>query len=118
MDILDNLLTWLGNPMVKWAFPIVVVSLYLLFLIGRGIFRALFLSKGISSQSKSFSVEVEENHNQPMGNSESIGSISMRLGEDVRDVWEMCYSNEQINGVLTGKYSLEDLYKMKPEGKR
>ena len=109
MDILD----WLANPMVKWAFPLVVIALYVLFLIGRGVFRVLF-SKNNLQQGKSFSDEVEEYHNQPMGSSESIGSISVRLGEDVREVWEKGYSNEQVNGVLTGKYSLEEMYKMPP----
>jgi len=116
MDTLGNLMAWLRDPMVKWALPIVVVALYILYLIGRLIFYGLFPSMRKSPQSRSFSDEVEENRNQPMGtSSESIGSISIRLGEDVRDVWGMGYSDEQINGVLTGKYSLEELYKMKPD---
>jgi hypothetical protein len=41
----------------------------------------------------------------------------MRLGEDVREVMERGYSENQINGVLTGKYTLDDLYKIKPDEK-
>ena len=113
MDTLDNFMTWLSDPIVKWAFPIALVALYVVFLIVRGIFRALF-----SSKSKSFSVDISEYHNQPMGSAESIGSISMRLGDDVRDVWGKGYSDEQVNGVLTGKYSLEEMYKMPPAGRK
>ena len=113
MNILEELALWMRDPMFKWAFPIVVGALYVLFLIGRGIIRLMFSSNG-----KSFSHEVEENNNQPMGGSESIGSISIRLGDDVRDVWEKGYSDEQINGVLTSKYTLEEMYKMPPVGKR
>jgi hypothetical protein len=63
-----------------------------------------------------FSVESEKYSGLPISGSESIGSISIRLGEDVRDVWEMGYSNDQINDVLTGKYTLGELYKMSPDG--
>jgi len=113
MDILEELTIWLRDPMFKWALPIVVGALYVLFLISRGIIRSLFSSNG-----KSFSHEINENNNQPMGGSESIGSISVRLGDDVRDVWEKGYSDEQINGVLTGKYTLEEMYEMPPSGSR
>jgi hypothetical protein len=51
-----------------------------------------------------------------MSGSESMGSVSMRLGEDIRDVWGMGYSDEQINDVLTGTYTLEEMYRMGPNG--
>jgi hypothetical protein len=63
-----------------------------------------------------FSVEAEKYSGLPISGPESIGSISMRLGEDVRDIWGMGYSDDQINGVLTGKYTLDEMYKMGPEG--
>lgn len=46
----------------------------------------------------------------------TIGDLSIRLGYDVRDVWMAGYSDEQINGVLIGEYTLSDLWKMKPLG--
>jgi len=46
----------------------------------------------------------------------TIGDLSIRLGYDVRDVWMAGYSDEQINGVLIGEYTLNDLWKMKPLG--
>jgi len=64
------------------------------------------------------SLRSNKYNNQPMGDSESIGDISMRLGEDVRDVMTRGYSKDQINGVLMGKYTLDDLYNMKPDEKR
>ena len=92
---------------------VVVVALLILYVIGRLIFS--FISRAREA-GRSFDTEVNENRDRPMSGSESIGSISMRLGEDVRDVWMMGYSDNQINGVLTGKYSLGELYKMQPEG--
>ena len=86
--------------------------LLVLFGLGRLLYFSIFKPKG-----KSFKDEVKENAGTPMSSgSESIGSISMRLGEDVRDVWMMGYSDDQINGVLTGEYTLEEMYKMKPKG--
>jgi len=46
----------------------------------------------------------------------SIGDISARLGFDVRDVWMSGYSDEQINAVLTGDYTLNELWRMEPLG--
>jgi len=46
----------------------------------------------------------------------SIGHISARLGSDIRDVWMLGYSDEQINGVLIGEYTLDELWRMKPLG--
>jgi hypothetical protein len=63
------------------------------------------------------SLQSNKYNNQPISDSESIGDISMRLGEDVREVMERGYSENQINGVLTGKYTLDDLYKIKPDEK-
>jgi hypothetical protein len=82
---------------------------------GRMIYSVLFPSKR-TGRTHSFKDEVEEYRNKPISDSESIGSISMRLGEDIRDVWEMGYSDEQVNDVLTGKYTLEEMYKMGPDG--
>lgn len=45
-----------------------------------------------------------------------IGDLSVRLGYDIRDVWMAGYSDEQINGVLAGEYTLSELWKMKPLG--
>lgn len=46
----------------------------------------------------------------------SIGDVSARLGYDIRDIWMAGYSDEQINGVLTGEYSLDELWNMEPLG--
>lgn len=46
----------------------------------------------------------------------NIGDLSIRLGYDVRDVWMSGYSDDQINGVLIGEYTLSELWKMKPLG--
>ena len=115
MDILEKINTWLRDPLVRWASPIVLAALYILFLIGRGVVRAVFF-KGDSPELQSFSDEFEEFRNKPISKSESIGSISMRLGADIRNVWEMGYSDGQINDVLVGKDSLERMYKRTPEG--
>ena len=45
-----------------------------------------------------------------------IGDLSVRLGYDIRDIWMCGYSDEQINGVLIGKYTLSKLWKMEPLG--
>jgi hypothetical protein len=44
--------------------------------------------------------------------------ISTRLGYDVRDLWIAGYTDRQINGVLAGEYSLQELLEMGPERKR
>ena len=46
----------------------------------------------------------------------TIGDLSARLGYDIRDVWMSGYSDEQINGVLIGEYTLSELWKMEPLG--
>lgn len=46
----------------------------------------------------------------------SIGDLSVRLGYDIRDIWMAGYSDEQINGVLIGEYTLDELWKMEPLG--
>ena len=43
-----------------------------------------------------------------------VGDVSARLGYDVRDLKMMGYSDEQIHGVLQGKYSVEELLKRPP----
>ena len=112
MDILDLLSNKAFGQYILLAGAI---GLFILYMIGRMIYFVLFPSKR-SWRTKSFEDEVEEYRNKPISNSESIGSISMRLGEDIRDVWEMGYSDEQVNDVLTGKYTLEKMYKMGPDG--
>ena len=86
-----------------------VVVLLILYGIGRMIYTS-FSSKRNAPKAEKPKI------GEPISNSESIGDISMRLGEDIRDVWEMGYSDDQINGVLTGKYSLAEMYKMGPDG--
>ncbi len=105
------------GQIVIWAGIIGLVVLYVIVRgIGTAIYYAVFPSKR-PWRTKSFDEEAEEHPNQPLfSGSESIGSVSVRLGEDVRDVWGRGYSNDQINGVLTGKYTLAELYKMDPEG--
>ena len=112
MDIHDLLSNRVSVQIILWGGTIGLIILYV---IGRLIYFALFPSKR-TWRTKSFTDEAEENQNKPFSNSETIGSISMRLGEDVRDVWEMGYSDEQVNDVLTGKYTLEQMYKMGPDG--
>jgi hypothetical protein len=46
----------------------------------------------------------------------TIGHVSARLGSDIRDIWMLGYSDEQIGGVLAGEYTLDDLWKMEPLG--
>jgi hypothetical protein len=105
------------GQMVIWAGIIGLIVLYVIVRwIGSAIYYALFPSKR-PWRTKTFDEEAEEHRNQPLNaGPESIGSVSVRLGEDLRDVWEMGYSNDQIDGVLTGKYSLQEMYKMQPDG--
>jgi len=100
-----------NNPVLaKVIIGIGVVVLMILYGVGRMIYVSL------SSKKNAPVKEVANRSREPMSGDESIGSISMRLGEDIRDVWEMGYSDDQINGVLTGKYTLAEMYKMGPEG--
>ena len=112
MDLLDILA---NRSLSQILFGAVAIGLVVLFVIGRIIYLALFPSKR-TWRTKSFTDEATDYSNQPISGSESIGSISMRLGEDVRDVWGMGYSNDQINAVLTGKHSLNEIYGMEPQG--
>lgn len=109
MDILGILQNKTLSTIIIFGGAIVFGILYV---VGRLIYSSIFGSK-----SKSFEDEANEHTNQPLySGSESIGSVSIRLGEDLRDVWEKGYSDDQINGVLTGKYSLEELYTRDPQG--
>ncbi|MGB1288314.1 MAG: hypothetical protein ACPG7F_17395 [Aggregatilineales bacterium] len=47
----------------------------------------------------------------------SLGDTSVRLGYDVRDLYVAGYTHGQIQGVLNGKYTLQELFEMKPAGK-
>ncbi len=116
MDILDFLNSAYGKMVVTAGAIGLAVLLVALLVIGRLIYFRFFSSK--LNDGKSFEEEVQENRNKPLSSTspESIGSISMRLGEDIRDVWSMGYSDDQIDGVLTGKYTLEEMYKMEPDG--
>jgi hypothetical protein len=108
-----DILYLLRNPAYgQYIIYAAAIGLFILFMIGRIVYVILFPPRG----TKSFDEEAEENRNKPMSGSESIGSTSTRLGEDVRDVWEMGYSDEQINDVLTGRYTLQQMYIMGPEG--
>ena len=112
MDVFDLL----SNPAYgQYILLAVAIVLFILYMIGRMVYFVLFPSKR-TWRTKSFDDEAEEHRNKPLTGSESLGSIGTRLGEDVRDVWGMGYSDEQINDVLTGKYTLEEMYKMDPEG--
>jgi hypothetical protein len=103
----------LSDPLFRNViFPIAVAVLLILFFLIRGIAAAIFRPP----KNPEAGLEIDKNSHQPMSPGESIGSISVRLGEDIRDVWDLGFSDDQINGVLTGKYSLEELYKMDPEG--
>ena len=91
MDILDLL----SNGAVgKYIVMVGAIGLAILYVIGRVIYFVLFPSKS-PHDTKSFEDEVEKYRNKPISDSETIGSISMRLGEDVREVWGMGYSDEQ-----------------------
>lgn len=48
----------------------------------------------------------------------SIGDLSIRLGTDVRELLMAGYTLQQIQGVLHGEYTLEELYTQRPKGKR
>jgi hypothetical protein len=113
MDILDLLLS--NRAYGEYIILVAAIGLFILFMIGRIIYVVMFPSRR-SQRTKPFDEEVEEYRNKPISGSETIGSISVRLGEDVRDVWGMGYSEEQVNDVLTGKYTLEEMYKMEPGG--
>ncbi len=112
MDIFDLLSDSASGQYMRL---VAAIGLFILFIIGRTIYYALFRSKR-PGRRKSFEDEAEEYRGKPFSGTETIGSISTRLGEDVRDVWEMGYSDEQVNDVLTGKYTLEEMYKMGPNG--
>ena len=103
------------NNRITLIFVVGVIVIILLARVSKTIRFFLFPSKR-RLRTKSFEDEVEEYRNKPISEPETIGSISMRLGEDVRDVWEMGYSDEQVNDVLTGKYTLDEMYKMGPNG--
>jgi len=44
----------------------------------------------------------------------SIGDVSARIGYDVRDLIMAGYSEDQIQGLLTNQYTLDDLLAKKP----
>ena len=44
----------------------------------------------------------------------SIGDVSVRIGYDVRDLYMAGYTTEEINGILNGEYSLEELLERGP----
>lgn len=44
----------------------------------------------------------------------SIGDVSMRIGYDVRDLKMMGYSDAQIDRVLYGQITLDELFKLEP----
>jgi hypothetical protein len=48
----------------------------------------------------------------------SIGDLSVRIGTDVRELMIVGYTDRQIRGVLRGEYTLDELYKRRPKGKR
>ena len=106
---MDEILSYLRNPMNKWAFGVVMFFVIIVANLVIGKLRSRADDNPGEVNKKVYS-------NEPMSNSETIGDISVRLGDDVRDVWARGYSNDQINGVLTGKYTLEELYRMKPKG--
>lgn len=45
----------------------------------------------------------------------SVGDVSARIGYDVRDLKTMGYSDEQIQEVLQGAYTVEELLKRPPD---
>ena len=103
----------LSDPLFRNViFPVALVAILVIYYLIRGIITAVFRPPG----NREAGIDVDKNSRQPMLPGESIGSIGVRLGEDIRDVWAMGYSDDQINGVLMGEYSLNDLYKMDPEG--
>ena len=108
---MDEIISYLQTPMAKYIFGLVVFVVVILATIVRGIISNRFRSL---DESKSIGTNIHSK--EPMSPSETIGDISMRLGDDVREVRGKGYSDSQINDVLTGKYTLDDLYKMKPQG--
>jgi hypothetical protein len=48
----------------------------------------------------------------------SIGDISARIGTDVRELLIAGYTHEQIQSVLRGEFTLDELYEQRPKGKR
>ena len=112
MDIFEILSNKVFGPFVVIGVALVMGVLYV---VGRLIYLSVF-RHNLVQKNRSFGDEANENANRPMSGSETVGSISMRLGDDVRDVWGKGYSDKQINGVLTGKYSLAEMYKMAPDG--
>jgi hypothetical protein len=101
-----NLFRVFENPISIYVFGLILFVL---------IIRGLVKSKTHVTE-KSIPTKAKVQSGSPMSASETIGEISMRLGEDVRDVWIKGYSDDQINDVLTGKYTLDDMYKMEPKG--
>jgi hypothetical protein len=80
--------------------------------LGFGIFLLIlivgFVSGKFRSSKKDESTGVKDYNlsREPMSPDETIGEISMRLGEDVRDVWGKGYSDGQINGCAYWKIYL------------
>jgi cytochrome c-type biogenesis protein CcmH/NrfF len=108
MDIMDLLRNPVFAKIIIWGAFLILGVIYILIRIIASVRRP--------QDSTSTATEVDKSSKQPMSGSESIGSIGMRLGADVRDVWEMGYSDDQINDVLTGAYSLGEMYTMEPNG--
>jgi hypothetical protein len=48
----------------------------------------------------------------------SIGDISSQIGYDVRELYITGYSDAQIRRVRSGEITLDDLLRVKPEGRR
>lgn len=46
----------------------------------------------------------------------SIGSLSAKLGCDIRELWMAGYSDEQIFAVVEGKMTLAELLRSEPAG--
>lgn len=55
--------------------------------------------------------------NIPISKTDTIGDISDRIDYDVRYLLSAGYSDDQINGVIAGQYTVDELWKMKPEGR-
>ena len=73
------------------------------------------ISTEIQSRDSTVPQSEKVQNRRKMGIFESLRDVSYRLGYDVRDLFIAGYSVEQINGVLTGKYTLQDLLKMEPQ---
>jgi hypothetical protein len=50
--------------------------------------------------------------------SQNIGDISVRIGYDARDLLVAGYTWKEIDGILKGEYSLEELLARGPAAKR